>query len=345
MTADAPAWLWDGRRIAQHVAARLPSAVPSGALAGTAQRLAGGLLNMVWRVPTAHGSVIAKVVPPFVASQPTVPLSGSRLHAEARALAALAPGGTLGGVSSGTTSVPCLLDVDAARSVLLMEDAGPRPDLGAWLATATADEAQEAGAALGRFTGRLHASTLSHSGLDAFANPDVQATRLEVQYRAVGSWLAARSVPEAETLGAQAAELGQRWCRPGRCVVMGDLWPPSVLVAPDGTLTVIDWELSTLGEPAQDLGHLAAHLWLRDRLDVWAAFLDGYQRGAGAALPGLLANGTAEDAARHAACEVLARTVGSFSEGTGDRDRVVAHAVAWLRTPHHDGVFRALHEG
>ena len=43
---------------------------------------------------------------------------------------------------------------------------------------------------------------------------------------------------------------------------MGDLWPPSVLVRPGGGLVLIDWEMCTRGQRCQDVGHLAAHLWL-----------------------------------------------------------------------------------
>ncbi len=339
---SSASWAWGARCVAAHVAERLPGAMPVGA----PERLAGGLLNVVWRMPVAGvdgtSSVIVKCVPPFVASAPEVPLSPSRLSAEARASSALGTGGVFAGVATNRVRAPRLLDADDARSVLVMEDAGALPDLGEWLATAPVSEALDAGRALGAFVGRLHRATLGHADAARLFNPDVQATRLAVQYRAVGGWLADAGVADADALGASAVAMGERFTRPGRCLVMGDLWPPSVLVAPDGRLTVIDWELSTWGEPAQDLGHLAAHLWLLGRLDVWAAFVDGYRDAAGASLPALLDGATPDGTARHAACEVLARTAGAFRDSAHASDEAVGTAARWLRTPAAAALFDAL---
>jgi len=347
----APAWTWDAAAVGAHVARQLGVTVT-----GAPVRLTGGLLNVVWRVPVGgldgDASVIVKVAPPFVASAPDVPLPASRLRAEARALAALPSlldSSPRGGVPRSATErvrTPRLLDLDAAASVLVMSDAGDLPHLGTWLAGASAVGAGDALARLGAFVGRLHGATLHAPDLTDWHQPEIARVRLDVQYHTVEARLA--GVPDAAALGAVAADLGERWLAPGLCVVMGDLWPPSVLVgppiphsplaAPSASrvpipLTVIDWELCTAGEPAQDLGHLAAHLWLLGRMDLWAPFVAGYRLGAGDAIGGLLGGGTAGDAARHAACELLARVTGPFGSGRPDAGSVVATAADWLRAP------------
>ncbi len=339
------AWTWDGAAVGAHVAARLGVVV-----AGTPRRLDGGLLNVVWRVPLAGGeSVVVKVAPPFVASAPDIPLPTSRLRAEARALSSplLAPlavppraGGQMrrrasrrraDDGSGGTVRTPRLLDFDADASVLVMSDAGDVPHLGTWLASASFEAAADALARLGAFVGRLHGTTLGARDLVEWHQPEIAHVRLGVQYRPVAARLA--GVPDAAALGATAVALGERLRAPGRCVVMGDLWPPSVLVGPDGVLTVIDWELSTAGEPAQDVGHLAAHLWLLGRMDLWMPFVAGWRRGAGGSVSALLAGGTADDAARHAACELLARVTGPFGTEREDAALLVTTAADWLRSP------------
>jgi len=229
-----------------------------------------------------------------------------------------------GRLATGAVRPPRPLHHDAHRSVLLMEDVGSLPDLGAALA-AGRPGSSEAGERLGRFIGRLHATPLADGLRAAFANPDAQRTRLVVQYQSVVGALRTAGVADADALGDEAVALGERLLRPGRCLIQGDLWPPSVLVAETGALRVIDWELAHVGVPAQDLGHLGAHLWMlghrtaeasRAASEAWGGFLRGYAHAAGDALPGLLSGGTLADATRHLGCEILVRAVSPFQGGS-----------------------------
>ncbi len=332
---------------AAHLARRLPELGP----AGPPEPLAGGLLNHLWRVPVGGTTVIVKHAPPHIASAPEVPMNPSRIAFEARALAALAPGGRLAGVADDDVRPPRLLDFDAGAAVAVLEDLGPLPHLGEELAAGRRLDGPAA--ALGRFVGRLHRATLDDRGLAAdFDNRPVQRTRLDVQYRAVEGMLEAARVADATTLGARVADLGERLLGPGRCLLMGDLWPPSVLVAGDG-LRVIDWELTHFGRPAQDLGHLAAHLWMLEHRagtaaaaeaarGAWTAFVVGYGDGAGDDARELLDGETRRDLDLHAGAEMLVRSVGPFRRGflydklePGDPsvDVAVAVAAALLRDP------------
>jgi hypothetical protein len=186
----------------------------------------------------------------------------------------------------------------------------------------------------------LHHETVGHPELAAHLhNLPMQETRHAVQYAPAVKFLVKADVPDAKALGARAEALGERLQQSGRCWVMGDLWPASILVAPAG-LRLIDWELTHFGQPAQDVGHLAAHLWMQaHRADGAAeqfracgqAFVDGYR----ASVPtALLTDAVLRDGGLHFGCEILARTTGAFQDG---------YLYAGL-TPDHSVLQEAVHE-
>ena len=118
-------------------------------------------------------------------------------------------------------------------------------------------------------------------------------------------------------LGAAARAVGNRLRVPGPALIMGDLWLPSLLT--DGeAIRVIDWEFAHAGQPAQDLGHLLAHLWMHARMATRARAADldavrvqvvtGY-----AEAGGVLGPAVRQEASRHAGCEMLARIAGPFA--------------------------------
>jgi 5-methylthioribose kinase len=242
----------------------------------------------------------------------------SRLEFEAEALLFLEAR-----FDDGAVRAPHLYDYDAGSSVLVEEDLGDADHLGERLGAGTAR--REDGEALGHFLGRLHARTLGDEGrAEEHRNVPVQETRREVQYQGVARWLADAGLPD-EGLGAAAADLGERLCERGRCLIMGDLWPPSVLAC-EGGWRLVDWEFSHFGRPCQDLGHLLAHLWLaadraasdevREAVEAYRdGFLAGYRAGGGADTPALLDEETRTDTLTHLRCEVAARTIGAFAEG------------------------------
>ncbi|MDZ4701880.1 MAG: aminoglycoside phosphotransferase family protein [Rhodothermales bacterium] len=314
---------------------------------GSPRRLSGGLINEVWRVPASPEPLIVKYAPPYIATSPSIPLDPHRLVIESRCLALFGERGPLAAVATHTVRPPVPRAVDELAHILVMEDVGDAPHLGAWLETATDEAAGEVGAQLGVFIGRLHAASTGDFALSrAIDNRAIQETRLAVQYRAIGGLLAHLGVPDAAKLGREAEALGERLLRPGSCLIMGDLWPPSVLVTPAG-LRVIDWEFAHYGNPAQDVGHLAAHLWMiGHRLEApaapafWSAWLAAYAVAVRPAKTSLWDDQARRDAAVHAGCEILVRVAGAFRAGylydghTADDAVVydaVAHSVALLR--------------
>jgi len=307
-----------------HLRDRLPDFAP----AGPPERLEGGNLNVVWRVPGAERSLILKYAPPYIAADPDVPLDPSRILVEARCLEALGTGGRLSDVATSSVRAPHLHDVSDEQHVVVMEDVGPRPSLDRWL---RADDPREENVArlsrrLGSFIGRLHATTEGRPALvEAFNNRPMQETRRAVQYQSVADMLGRGDVDDAETLGARAEALGEMLLTPGRCLTMGDLWPPSVLVQ-DDTLRLIDWELAHYGRPLQDVAHWRAHLWMqRHRAPspaaadavaaAWTAFRDGYLTAVGDRYEVLWPADERRAAAVHVGAEILVRAVGPFRDG------------------------------
>jgi aminoglycoside phosphotransferase (APT) family kinase protein len=103
----------------------------------------------------------------------------------------------------------------------------------------------------------LHAVDHAAAGLEGFGRP---AGYLERQLgRMAGLWGMARfrDVPEIEEVGAWLAE--HRPPESGAAIVHGDYKLDNVILAPSSPariVAVVDWEMSTLGDPLADLGWL-----------------------------------------------------------------------------------------
>ena len=153
----------------------------------------------------------------------------------------------------------------------------------------------------------------------------MQETRLSVQYRAVADMLRVGGLDDADALGERAEALGEHLLSPGRCLTMGDLWPPSVLVGAEG-LRIIDWELAHYGRPLQDLAHWEAHLWMQkhrapseavvDAIEhLRTAFRAAYREAMGESYGELWDADERRAAAVHFGAEILVRAVGAFQDG------------------------------
>ena len=323
-SAARSSWLVTNAEVLSYLRRRLPKVQPKGA----PQRLPEGNLNVVWRVPGAP-SVIVKHAPPYVAAQPDVTLDPSRLAIEAACLRAFDADGPLRDLATPLVRPPHLLDVNLAQHVLVMEDVGDVPTLGRWLRTAPSaalQRSQTIGERLGRFLGQLHRRTLHDTDLrERFDNRPMQQTRHAVQYQAVGDLLREAGIPDAEALGQRAKALGEYLLTPGRCLTMGDLWPPSVLVRPT-TLRLIDWELAHVGQPEQDVAHFEAHCWMqahraphpdakRAVQTLQTSFRTSYRAAVDDAAGTLLSDAMQQRGAVHVGAEILVRTVGGFQDG------------------------------
>ncbi|MFP4423424.1 MAG: phosphotransferase family protein, partial [Desulfococcaceae bacterium] len=230
--------------------------------------------------------------------------------------------GILADVSGPEVRAPRPLDLDRDAHVLVMEDVGQAPSLAE--AIPNLPSPAQIGATLGGFIGRLHRQSLDHPQVAAdFRNQAIQETRLAVQYRGVRDLLRNAEILDADALGDRAESLGHRLLQPGRCLVMGDLWPPSIRIGPDG-IRLIDWEFAHFGNSAQDLAHLDAHLWMtahratdlatRTKIEtVRNHFFTAYETAIQDSRDRLLTSDVFRDAAIHFGAEILVRTIGPFS--------------------------------
>lgn len=305
--------------------------VPRAAIA--LERLSGGLINLVYRARAGERTVIAKHAPPYVAAAPHLALSPHRLAIEAWCLAELGPGGCLAAIAGPRIRAPALIAQVPEHALILIEDLGMLPDLGR---CERVDP--ELGRELGTFLARLHVESRALPDLAAVDNRDIQDTRYRTQHAQVGRWLAERGSADHAELGELAISIGRRLRARGPSLIMGDLWLPSLLVD-DDALRVIDWEFAHAGSPAQDLGHLVAHLGMHerradpDRAAAVARFRHTFLEAYAAASDGL-SEAVHRDACLHAGCEILARVLGPFKDDLHDARRVdveVEHACALLR--------------
>lgn len=285
---------------------------------GSPESLSGGLLNYVWRVPAQPHSLIAKYTPPYIASAPEIYMDAARSSFEAEALTWWSQHQS----TDDSIRPPHLLHASGERSVILMEDVGPAPDLAEALKHMSFQEANLIGEQIGAFLGKLHFSTFQDESLaKRFQNEGVQNVRVAVQYNQLESLENAR-IPAAKEIANKIVSLGQKISKPGVCLIMGDLWPPSILLTQEG-IRIIDWEFAHFGWPVQDVAHLVAHLWMQAHManthdSILAAqnclfsFLKTYSAAFGEKF-GLLES--KEFYFVHIGAEILARTIGNFQTG------------------------------
>ena len=285
--------------------------------------LEGGLLNHVWRVPTSSGSVIVKHAPPYIATQPEIALPCERAYFEAQALE------TLGQHNwDHDLTIPSLYDYDDQANILVMQDAGPLPNLREYLmAPFSLDiDAQRIGHQLGSFIGQLHQHT---SGQPYFAqrflNIEIQKVRKGVQYH-IPLEVLTKWTNQASVVLEKMDQIGTAIIQPGQCMIMGDLWPQSILIALH-KVWIIDWELTHYGFRVQDVGHLLAHLWMiwhtagdqavKTRVVILArAFRQKYEEISGQTFAHLqMESPISHPIATHVGTEVLQRVIGNFSQG------------------------------
>lgn len=303
---------------AEALIAYIKHTLPDFGSFGSPESLSGGLLNYVWRVPARPHSLIAKYTPPFIASAPEIYMDAARSSFEADALIWWAQHQSV----DDTIRPPHLLHADGERSVILMEDVGPAPDLGEALKHLEVKEAALIGQQIGDFLAEFHCSTFQDEALaKRFQNDGVQSVRLAVQYNQLTS-LEKADIPQAREIASKIVEVGQWISKPGICLIMGDLWPPSILISKQG-LRIIDWEFAHFGWPVQDVAHLSAHLWMQAQM----AQTEGHCKVVQSCLLAFLETYTAARGERlvaseprwlypvHIGAEILARTIGNFQSG------------------------------
>ncbi|MGD8428328.1 MAG: phosphotransferase [Balneolaceae bacterium] len=297
--------------------------VPDFSTTSELQPLPGGNLNHVWRLEGKSKSMIIKYSPPYIASNPEVPLGPKRIHFEARALKLFEKNGPLHIISSDEIRPPHIIFFNSDLYLLVMEDVSTFSEITNWLVDDPG--ISKVAHTLGRFIGLLHANTFQHEEFkNAFDNSDIQQTRLKVQYQPAKDYARQSGISNTEYIHSKTVALGRKLRSPGCCLVMGDLWPPSVLVSND-EIRLIDWEFAHYGHPLQDVAHFAAHCWMQAHVspkekkpkyrDLWEGFWETYQEATGESFSHLFDEEAFNDAATHIGAEILVRAAGPFKDG------------------------------
>ena len=285
--------------------------------------IAGGNLNHLWRLTGKTNTLVAKYAPPHIAANPEIPLTSDRIHFEARALELFSESGRLAALASEDIRPPLLVDFIEEADLLLMEDLGRLPSVDEWISL---NPDVKTGQTLGRFIGMLHRQTCGRKELaEQFNNRPIQQSRYQIQYRSAGDYAREGGLSAIRPLQKKTEKLGKQLLKPGHCLIMGDLWPPSILVD-NGNLRIIDWEFSHYGHPLQDVAHFAAHCWMQRHaadseplkkgfLGLWEAFIEAYLENCGDEIYRLFKGEYSDHMGTHFGAEILMRAAGPFKEG------------------------------
>lgn len=299
--------------------------VPGFSSDGTVKRLSGGNINHVWRIGGKPHTLIAKHAPPHIASNSQVPLSDARIGFEALALSLFTEDELLRNIAGNEIRPPKPIAFDPDRSFLIMEDVGEFNELSQ--AEIGTIPAEKTGERLGRFIGELHSSTFRDDELrNSFHNLEIQSVRNQLQYRPAHKYANLQDESLDNEIKTKSTDLGNRLMKPGKCLIMGDLWPPSFCVNQAGEIRLIDWEFVHFGRPLQDLGHFAAHCWMQQHVagdsdvsdswrKIWRSFWSGYKSGAGTEFEQIFDGKELADIGVHIGTEILMRTFGPFKDG------------------------------
>jgi 5-methylthioribose kinase len=309
---------------ANEITTLIESELPHFDSKGAPQKLHGGNLNHVWRLRGKAKNLIVKIAPPYIAANPEVALNPIRIEFEARALQLFQEDGLLHSVATDDIRPPNILLFDGNKHLLAMEDMGELPDL--TVIRNDESRATKLGIRLGRFIGHVHKQTFKKSDIARdFNNSGIQQTRLEVQYEPAAEYAQKAGIEDVSVIKSQTVSLGQKLLNPGCCLIMGDLWPRSILVN-KGKLRIIDWEFAHWGRPLQDIGHLAAHCWMQAHTTVsktqkqtfknlWINFWETYQATVDSIFSQLFDDDQFRDTTTHIGAEILIRTTGPFKNG------------------------------
>jgi 5-methylthioribose kinase len=313
----------------------------------TPEELGGGSLNFVWRIQSSSGkSFIIKHAPPYIASMPDIAFDNSRIVFEANILKAFQFRNELNQLTGLGVRPPEFLGSDNRRHLLLMEDVGSWPNLLQAVRSSGYNFASS-GSELGAYIAQLHVQTYqNHWFAENFANLPVQKTRLQVQYNRCLEFCRKAHMPDAEKIGRWCRQLGEKLNSVGKCLIMGDLWPYSILLDRN-EIRLIDWELTHFGRPVQDVAHLVAHLWMmfhrasgqsqKDRIGQFRqTFIESYLNGVARQKPELITAEDEHDFQIHVGAEILARTLGNFQknylyDGLSPEHPVIQEATAEAR--------------
>ncbi|KAJ7348979.1 kinase-like domain-containing protein [Mycena albidolilacea] len=231
--------------------------------------LDGGLTNVTVRASfTApisfskslpFSSVVLKYAPPYIAADPTQAMSVHRQVIEANALCYLAETPEIQDLFARfpNLKIPHLIHHDSAANPnafqIFDRDTAPYPTT-----------ARELGATLGAFISDFWKIT-AHPTPDTaalFARTNEQDDPVHFLSSTALKVMSLHGVPDAEILSKRVRTTMQTKDKTEPCLGMVDFWPGSILICPDSTCGLVDWEYFGLSTPGAEIGMLVAHLHL-----------------------------------------------------------------------------------
>ena len=253
------------------------------------ENIEGGLINYTYRIFFEDSpSVILKYYPPYIASLPEIPLSSSRCFFEKQALQR---------IPDIHTSPHTPKYIHGTKDINVIEDKGNLPSLQNKHSMRIVQQ-------IAIWLGTLHECSLHMSTHEqqSWNNKTIQQSRNTNQYEYLAS---AISNPISQN---HLRQIGHDLQKKGFCVIMGDLWPSSILIQEEN-FCVIDWEFSHFGRPLQDVAHICAHFVLMDQPQYCSIFLQKYLEHVSTKIQDDVLS---YQATHHFCAEILMRIMGMF---------------------------------
>jgi hypothetical protein len=234
----------------------------------TIQVLTGGLVNAAVRasfIPpvdlTRFGhsqsvrSVVLKYAPPYIVSEPWVPLNTIRQDIEARALVLLDPNSESAlPVSSLFTKypnvkTPRLIHHDYKERVLIMADLGSSVvTIDDWLTQESGpllEDVERIAKDLGRFLGEFVIATRNPSEelLSFLQLPSSSALIHQFDGYVVNNLKAVlQDVPDGDVLTKRVEDAARDFRKTDSCLGIVDLWCKNIVIDSDKNICLLDWE-------------------------------------------------------------------------------------------------------
>ena len=262
----------------------------------TIQPLTGGTLNVAVRAsftppldltqfghPQSVSSVILKYSPPYMASEPDVPLDTVRQDIEASALILLDPNSESAlPVSSlfakyPNIRIPRLIHYDHEEHVLIITDLGSSiVKIDNWLTQdppPNTEDVERIAKDLGRFIADFVIATIEPdvellslfpSNLGLMNQFDIYlVNNLKVVFQSHG-------VSDAEILIKRVEDAARDRSQTNLCLGMVDLWRNNIFIDPDKNICLIDWEYFGLSNASCEMSLLGKNFWWRCTFDIYA---------------------------------------------------------------------------
>ena len=255
------------------------------------QILTGGLLNAAARAsftppvdltrfghPQSVPSVVLKYAPPYMVSEPCVPLNTIRQDIEARALVLLDPSSESAlPVSSlfkkyPNIKTPRLIHHDYEERVLIMTDLGSSVvTIDDWLTQEpppSSEDVERIAKDLGRFLGEFVITTSKPSveELSSLQLPSNSALIRQFDGYVVNNMkVVLQDVPDVDVLTKRVEDASRDARKMDSCLGMVDLWRKNIVIDSDKNICLLDWELfgwSNAGCEMSQLGVLLSLFYL-----------------------------------------------------------------------------------